>query len=59
LNKRDACDLERYKKIYRIENYEEEMKKRANLIIDSSNLSVKEVFNISLFKLKEFYKIND
>jgi len=52
-------DLDRYKKIYKIEDYEREMKKIANLIIDSSDLSIEEVFNISLLKLKEFFKIND
>ena len=59
LEERDSYDLERYKKIYKIEDYEEEMKKGANLIIDSSNLSLDEVFNISLFKVKEFFNIND
>jgi cytidylate kinase len=59
LEERDSYDLDRYKKIYKIEDYEREMKKIANLIIDSSNLSIEEVFNISLSKLKEFFKIND
>ncbi len=59
LEERDVYDLSRYKKIYKIEDYEKEMKSIANLIIDSSNLSIEEVFNISLFNLKEFFKIND
>jgi len=59
LEERDSYDLDRYKKIYKIEDYEREMKKIANLIVDSSDLSIEEVFNISLSKLKEFFKIND
>ncbi|GBD34341.1 Cytidylate kinase [bacterium HR35] len=53
---RDKNDLERYKKIYGIENYDEEMKKLADLVIDNSLITLEETFELAKKKILAVYK---
>lgn len=56
LAERDKNDLERYKKIYGIENYEEEMKKIADLVIDNSLITLEETFELVKKKILSAYE---
>lgn len=59
LEKRDKNDFERYKKLYGIENYEEEFKKIADVVIESTFMSLEETIKFAQNKILEFFKKNN